>query len=216
MKDFLEQLRDDHSNFLQGSLDKSGLMNPFDLFREWYKEVYDAQLPELNAFTLSTVSADGKPSARIVYLKELFDDRFIFYTNYLSQKGRELAENPFAAMLFFWREKERQVRIEGRVSKVDDATSDSYFASRPRGSRIGAWASHQSELLESRDELEKRVAYYEEKFPGDDIPRPPFWGGYALEPELIEFWQGRKSRLHDRIIFKKQADGSWEICRKNP
>ena len=149
-----------------------------------------------------------------MYLKELFEDEFVFYTNYNSHKGQDLELNKNASMLFFWPGQGRQLRIEGMVEKVSDDISDAYFESRPRGSKVGAWASNQSETLEERDVLENRVQEFASKFP-NEVPRPPHWGGYKLKPRLVEFWQGRPSRLHDRIIFEYENDG-WKVYRKNP
>jgi pyridoxamine 5'-phosphate oxidase len=164
---------------------------------------------------LSTCDINSlQPSSRVVYLKELVDCQFIFYTNYSSQKGRELAQNPKASMLFFWPGLQRQVRIEGEVQKVHTEISNAYFASRPRESQLGAWASLQSEILEKRLILEQRFAELEKEFDAE-VPRPNHWGGYALMPRLVEFWQGRPSRLHDRIVYEKQ-NSSWGIYRKNP
>jgi pyridoxamine 5'-phosphate oxidase len=165
--------------------------------------------------SVSTVDADMRPSARIVYLKELTKEGFVFYTNYTSGKGKQLAANPTVHLLFFWPELERQISISGQARKVPEAMSDAYFESRPRGSKLGAWASHQSERLADRSELEARLSELAAKYPGA-VPRPPHWGGYVVAPEKMEFWQGRPSRLHDRIVFEKDPQGSWEIYRKNP
>jgi pyridoxamine 5'-phosphate oxidase len=214
MDDILEQLRNDHSEFDRGNLEGFFGHEPFDLFRKWYAEAFDTKQLEPNAFVLSTVNPEGMSSSRILYLKELLDNNFIFYTNYQSHKGHDLAANGHASMLFFWPGLQRQLRIEGKVEKVPEVTSDAYFASRPRSSQIGAWASHQSAFLNERKELEDRYAMYDEKFP-NDVPRPPHWGGYALKPSLIEFWQGRPSRLHDRIVYEWE-DKDWKLFRKNP
>ncbi|MNT49598.1 Pyridoxine/pyridoxamine 5'-phosphate oxidase [compost metagenome] len=165
--------------------------------------------------TLATVDADGQPSARIVLLKGIDDRGFTFFTNYESRKGLDLAANPRAALLFHWVQLERQVRVEGRVEKVSDDESDAYFASRPLGSRVGAWASAQSREVPGRDVLEQREQEYRSKF-GENPPRPPHWGGYRLVPTALEFWQGRPSRLHDRIAFRLQPGGDWQIVRLSP
>ena len=193
---------------------------PFRQFERWFDEAVKAEVPEPNAMTLATAGADGRPSARVVLLKG-FDDRgFVFYTNYASRKGRELAARRAAALLFFWPELERQVRIEGAVAKVDAAESEAYFASRPRGARLGALASRQSEPIAGRIALEARFAATEAQYrdAGDDIPRPPHWGGYRLAPEELEFWQGRPSRLHDRIRYRRdqQHPGGWMVDRLAP
>lgn len=213
--DFLKNIRDDHHNFDKGRLEYNVHNNPLEFFKIWFKEAYDSEQQEPHALVVSTVDENGQPSSRVVYLKEVTDEGVIFYTNYLSQKGSDLKENPKVAGLLFWNKLERQVRIEGEAVKVSPEKSDAYFNSRPRGSQLGAWASNQSEELVERDELEQRTKEFSEKFP-DKVPRPPHWGGYLLKPTRFEFWQGRKSRLHDRIVFDLQTDASWKIFRKNP
>jgi pyridoxamine 5'-phosphate oxidase len=214
MEDFLEQIKNDHRDFDHGKLEGFFGEEPFTLFNKWYKEAFDSNQLEPNAFVLATVDIQNRPSSRILYLKELFEDEFVFYTNYNSHKGQDLDLNKNASMLFFWPGQGRQLRIEGVVEKVSDDISDAYFESRPRGSKVGAWASNQSETLEERDVLENRVQEFASKFP-NEVPRPPHWGGYKLKPRLVEFWQGRPSRLHDRIIFDYENDG-WKVYRKNP
>ena len=184
-------------------------------FSGWWHDAVNSEIFEVNAMTLSTATKEGKPSARIVLLKGFDEHGFVFFTNYESKKGQELAENPYAALTFFWKEIERQVRIEGTVEMVDATESDDYFCSRPAGSRIGAWASPQSKVIESRAVLENNVANYTKKFQ-NSIPRPPHWGGYRVMPLMIEFWQGRSNRLHDRIQYAKTAEGSWKAERLAP
>jgi pyridoxamine 5'-phosphate oxidase len=203
-------------NYTKGSLDVSDVsLSPFAQFQQWFDEAVASQLLEPNALLLSTVSAEGKPSARIVLLKGI-DTGFKFYTNYLSRKGTELVENPNACITFFWAELERQVRIEGLIEKVSSADSDAYFQSRPRASQIGAWTSNQSMVIANREILEEREKYLIEKFGDNPIPRPPHWGGYRLMPTYIEFWQGRPSRLHDRIAYSLLENGNWKIERLSP
>ena len=198
------------------SLDESNIAaDPFQQFTRWWNEAVNSEIDEVNAMMLSTSTKDGKPSARIVLLKDFDESGFVFFTNYDSNKGKELAENPFAALTFFWKEIERQVRIEGTVEKVDASESDTYFFSRPEGSRIGAWASPQSNVIENRAVLEKNVARYTNEFQ-NSIPRPPHWGGYRVMPLKIEFWQGRSNRLHDRILYTKTVKGSWKADRLAP
>jgi len=191
--------------------------NPIRQFRIWLDEVRAGGVPEQDviSMTLGTASKDGQPSARIVLLKS-FDDRgFVFYTNYHSRKGKELSDNPRACLLFYWPQLWRQVRVEGDIEKVSTAESEAYFQSRPLGSRLGAWASNQSEVVETREVLEARFAELEKRF-GEDVPRPEHWGGYRLKPNSIEFWQGRDNRLHDRLLYRLEEDDSWSIERLGP
>lgn len=189
--------------------------DPFLQFGRWWKEAEESDILEINAMTLATAGRDGIPKARIVLLKDFSEKGFVFYTNYMSHKGHEIHENPYASLLFFWMELERQVRIVGRIEKVDATESDEYFHSRPEGSRIGAWSSPQSEVITGRDIIEDNVRKYTASFEASTIPRPAHWGGYRVIPFKIEFWQGRPSRLHDRILYDL-VDGAWEIKRLAP
>jgi len=191
--------------------------NPIRQFEEWFRILPSLGVSEQDAtsMTLATATADGRPTARIVLLKS-FDERgFVFFTNYHSRKGDELSDNPRACLLFYWPQVWRQVRIEGAVEKVTADESDAYFSSRPLGSRIGAWASNQSEVVKSREDLEQQFAELSARY-GDQVPRPPHWGGYRVKPAMIEFWQGRDNRLHDRLRYSLQDNGSWLIERLAP
>jgi pyridoxamine 5'-phosphate oxidase len=201
---------------LQTLSEKDILQDPFGQFNKWWQEALNAHIDEVNAMTLATASADGMPDARIVLLKG-FDERgFAFYTNYNSTKGRQLLENPRAALVFFWKELERQVRVCGLVSLAPVKMSDDYFNSRPEGSRIGAWASPQSETIESREWLEENERKIRDERTGKSITRPAHWGGYLVKPVRMEFWQGRPSRLHDRLLYSLQNTGAWKIERLAP
>lgn len=190
--------------------------DPFTQFRTWFAQAQAAQLVEPNAMTLATATRDGRPSARMVLLKG-FDERgYVFYTNYESRKGGELEENPQAALIFFWAELERQVRVEGRVERVSPEESDTYFHSRPHGSQLGAWASPQSQVIADRGALDRRAAELESEYHEREVPRPPQWGGFRVVPSVIEFWQGRPSRLHDRLRYQVSEGGHWRIERLAP
>jgi pyridoxamine 5'-phosphate oxidase len=209
----LADLRTDYTK--DGLIEADLYPDPFQQFGFWFDQALKAQVDEPNAMTLATSTLEGQPSARIVLLKGFDDHGFVFYTNYESRKGKELALNNKAALLFFWSSLERQVRIEGLIEKVSEQESKVYFDSRPEGSRIGAWSSHQSEPIGSRKDLEDQVTFYSQSFENQAIPRPPFWGGYRLKPQVIEFWQGRESRLHDRLRYRL-IDGHWNIDRLSP
>lgn len=189
--------------------------NPFQQFRLWFEEAVTAQLPEPNAMTLATASKTGMPSARIVLLKGVDDRGFVFYTNFESRKGQELRDNPQAVLVFLWKQLERQVRIEGPVEVVSDAEADAYFHSRPLASQLGAWASEQSRVIANREVLEQRFQTLQTQYENQEIPRPSHWGGFRVLPQQIEFWQGRPSRLHDRLCYQLQQ-GSWLIERLAP
>lgn len=190
--------------------------HPIDQFSQWWQEALASELDEVNAMTLATASTDGIPDARIVLLKEYDKQGFVFFTNYGSTKGRQLEENPHATLVFFWKELERQVRISGQVERVSEEESDQYYNSRPEGSRIGAWASPQSQVIKSRAWLDEQDLNFREIFRSKPITRPSHWGGYRVKPSRIEFWQGRPSRLHDRLSYTLNQQGSWIMERLAP
>lgn len=209
-------ISDLRKEYTLNGLDKADVLaDPIAQFRIWFNAALQANVPEPNAMYISTVTENGRPDGRIVLLKDILNTGFVFYTNYESRKGKELTSHPFAAITFFYQELERQIRIEGRVEKVSPEQSDDYFNSRPRGSQLGAWVSNQSSVIENRDVLEARQRELEARFADQPIPRPPHWGGYQVIPDVIEFWQGRPSRLHDRIRYRKQND-NWIIERLAP
>ncbi len=202
--------------YSQQALAKSEVCeDPIDQFTEWFEQAFSADLLDVNAMTLSTTTKQGKPSSRIVLLKGVDEAGFRFYTNYGSRKGRELNNNPYAALCFYWAPLERQVRIEGEVERLSRSASEDYFKQRPRESKLGAWASKQSNKVSSREELEKRFREIKERFENQEIPLPDFWGGFLLRPQRIEFWQGRESRMHDRICYE-QSGSEWNIFRLAP
>lgn len=205
-------------NYSKASLAEHDMVgDPIAQFKDWFKQAIDAEVNEPNAMSLGTVNASGQPAVRIVLVKAVDERGFVFYTNYQSHKAKEIEANPHVALSFFWPELERQVRIKGLAEKVPATESDTYFHSRPRGSRLGAWASPQSEEIHDRSIIEANLTALQTRFGEDgEIPRPPHWGGYLVKPHEIEFWQGRPSRLHDRLRFHKQADGSWQLARLAP
>ena len=212
MQKEIADIRSDYSLRTMNETDMAE--TPFLQFQKWWEEAIHSQIDEVNAMTLATANNHGVPSARIVLLKGFTEKGFLFFTNYESRKGKELSENPQAALVFFWKELQRQVRIEGKVEKLPEGESVEYFDSRPVGSRLGAWASKQSSVIENRKVLEENMRLYIEKF-HQEIPKPPFWGGYIVIPERVEFWQGRSNRLHDRIQYRSDA-GRWKILRLAP
>lgn len=214
MKDLLNDFNKSHHEFDYSTLEGDTNADPFKLFEHWMREAVETNNPEANAFVLSTCPPNGQPSSRILYLKDMLDNDFVFYTNYNSRKGQEISVNNRVSMLFFWPLNARQVRIEGTCSKVPSEVSDAYFKERPRGSQIGAWASDQSTPLADRYLLERKAINLESSYP-EEVPRPPFWGGYRMQASYFEFWQGRPSRLHDRIVFEGTTD-YWTIKRLHP
>ena len=197
-------------------VEKNVPSNPIPMFKRWFQEALKAEVLDVNALALASISASGKPSNRIVLLKGLDSRGFTFFTNYESRKGKELRQKPVASLLFFWPQLSRQIRIDGKVSKVSTHESDVYFKTRPRGSQLGAWASNQSQTVPNREYLEARMRALEEKFAGKTIPRPPYWGGFRLVPNTLEFWQGRPNRLHDRLQYQRKGQGGWKISRLAP
>jgi pyridoxamine 5'-phosphate oxidase len=213
----MQPIADLRKEYTKASLDVSNVSDdPITQFNKWFQEAVQAEVPEPNAMILSTVNAEGRPSARVMLLKGVENSRFVFFTNYQSDKGKALDDNAACALTFFWPQLERQVRVEGAVNRIDEKRSEIYFQSRPRLSQIGAWASPQSTMIPNREILEERFRQMEQKFAGLDVlPKPNQWGGFEVEPLKIEFWQGRASRLHDRILFTF-VDGAWKINRLSP
>jgi pyridoxamine 5'-phosphate oxidase len=212
-----EELRNLRQDYSAASLSETTInINPIKQFDIWFNEAIEAKLHEPNAMTLATATHDGRPSARIVLLKGYDAAGFVFYTNYLSRKGKEITKNPLGAITFFWSELERQVRIEGNIEKLTKEQSDRYFHSRPKMSQFGAVISPQSQEIPNREILETKLSQLEEEYAYKDIPKPSFWGGYILKPRMIEFWQGRSSRLHDRILYKKIDNNNWKKVRLAP
>jgi pyridoxamine 5'-phosphate oxidase len=213
----MRDIADIRKDYMLQSLDESDVASdPIEQFERWWDNALNSSIGEINSMTLATANAKGIPSARIVLLKGYDENGFVFFTNYESKKGKDLAENPFASLVFFWKELERQVRIDGIVEKIKAEQSDEYFETRPEGSKIGAWASPQSGVISGRTVLEQNVSDLKERYVGKEIPRPPHWGGYIVEPLRIEFWQGRPNRLHDRIAYIRDVSGSWNIERLAP
>jgi len=213
MSNSIADIRKDYR--LKSLLESDAASDPYVQFGHWWLEAVESKIEEVNAMTLATSSADGKPSARIVLLKGYDKNGFVFFTNYNSQKGQDIAVNPKVCLLFFWKELERQVRIDGDIEKISAAESEEYFQSRPIGSRIGAWCSPQSSVIPDRSILDKNVEHYTHKFHAQEVPRPDHWGGYIVKPTAIEFWQGRSSRLHDRLKYSVTSNG-WKLERLAP
>lgn len=213
MNQAIADIRKDYK--LRSLLQEDVESNPIDQFSKWWNDAIESKIDEVNAMTLATATTAGVPSARIVLLKGLTHEGFIFYTNYQSHKANELAMNPNAALIFFWKELERQIRIEGTVEKTNEADSEAYFITRPAASKIGAWASPQSSVIAGRHIIEESVLKYKEQFGEENIPKPPHWGGYIVKPLKVEFWQGRRSRLHDRILYTSH-NAEWKIERLAP
>jgi pyridoxamine 5'-phosphate oxidase len=213
MKSSIADIRKDYT--LQQLDEAQVASDPLLQFDAWWQEAIRSEILEVNAMTLATADVSGQPSARTVLLKEYNKDGFVFFTNYQSDKARDMAAVPKVSLLFFWKELERQVRIEGTAEKIPESASDAYYHSRPEGSRIGAWASPQSQVIASRAIIEHNVQHYQQEFQGKTINRPPHWGGYCVKPERMEFWQGRPSRLHDRIRYRREHD-QWIIERLAP
>lgn len=211
-------LADIRKNYSREELSENSVQpDPVLQFEHWLNEALNANVEEATAMVLATATPEGKPSSRVVLLKGIENGCFIFFTNYESRKGEQLLHNPFGSITFFWPALERQVRLEGKITKVPETVSDAYFNSRPLGSRIGAWASPQSRPVKSREDLEQAEKQLSSKFQGkNQIPRPPHWGGFQLDPDYFEFWQGRPNRLHDRIVYEKQTAGHWQLKRLAP
>lgn len=213
----MKDIADIRQDYQKAELDETATGdNPIFFFAQWFSEAQNAKVTEVNAMTLATVDEHNHPDARIVLLKGVEKEQFIFYTNYNSSKGRDINHNPNVCLVFFWKELERQVRIRGTISKVAAEVSDAYFQSRPQGSRLGAWASPQSHPIKSRDILVENYKLYEQAYLDKEIPRPSHWGGYAVEPKSIEFWQGRSNRMHDRLLFELDNNNTWQKSRLAP
>lgn len=213
VRNYINSVRRD---FASKPLSKSDLNeNPMEQFATWMEEAVNAQILDPYAMCLSTVNVDGHPSSRIVYWRDVSEDGFVLYTNYNSRKGVEIAANPNVALNFHWTELDRQIRIEGKIKKVPTEMSDTYWASRPRESRIGAWASAQSHIIPNSNQLQESIKELQEKYKDEEIPRPKHWGGYVVIPERLEFWQGRPSRLHDRFVYIKNGD-DWTLAQLSP
>lgn len=213
MSNSIADIRTDYR--MKSFMEADAARDPYTQFGHWWLDAMESKIEEVNAMTLATASADGFPSARIVLLKGYDKNGFVFFTNYNSQKGQDIAANPKACLLFFWKELERQVRIDGNIEKISAADSEEYFQSRPIGSRIGAWCSPQSTVIADRSILDKNVEHYSHKFNTLEVPRPDHWGGYIVKPTAIEFWQGRSSRLHDRLRYSAKSEG-WTLERLAP
>ncbi len=209
MKTYLDNLRTDFHGKPLSIKDVSE--SPFIQFQNWLNEANKSEVVDPIAMTISTVNEENKPSSRIVYLRDIKDDNFLFYTNFNSRKGSDISMNHHISGQFFWKELERQIRFEGKVKKVDDIVSDKYFSDRPRKSQIGAWVSNQSHKISGRQELEDLIVYYNNKFKDIDVPRPKHWGGYKIKISYFEFWQGRESRLHDRVVYELKENSIWDI-----
>jgi len=214
----MDAVERDRQDYTRSSLDIGDVdPDPLRQLERWIGEAFDAEVGEPNAMTLATVDAEGRPDARVVLLRRITDVSLVWFTDRRSAKGAQLAAMPHAALVFHWQPLERQVRLRGPVRELDDAESDAYFASRPRGSRLSAWASHQSQPTPSREVYEQQVVEVEARFDGvEDVPRPPYWGGYTLTPVEVELWQGRRSRRHDRLRFVRSPSGGWDVARLQP
>lgn len=213
-KDYIQHAR---RQFMNAPFAESDVRsNPIDQFSAWFENAVASGIKDPFALTLATADKNGIPSARVVYMRDVTERGLVFFTNYGSHKGHDLLENPYACANFYWEDLSRQVRFNGRVEKIAGTESDEYFNSRPRESQIGAWASHQSHRLDGREELISKLNKLKEKFEGQEVPRPDFWGGYVIIPTTVEFWQGRESRLHDRIQYEKDENGNWALTRLSP
>lgn len=216
MDNLSQYLRHNRQQYDRGILAENNLdPDPVKQFNLWMESAISDGVPEPNAMDLATVNAEGRPSSRIVLLRQCDERGFVFFTNYESRKGREMTENGFASLNFFWQQQARQVRVEGKVTKVSPEESDEYFNSRPRESQLGAWASAQSEFLESRQKLEEEIERINQQYKNKPVPRPPHWGGFLIQPDRIEFWQGRPNRLHDRFLYQRTND-NWMVFRLAP